>query len=114
MAWVTKKTLIAGQPGTKKYVQIYGDQLVAVRHKYDDVTERKRITVELVVDERVWHKRRPYGPDDPVYIRIDFGEIELGVRVRQAGGVWDRKKKLWQLPYRDVLALELEERIVKE
>ena len=31
-----------------------------------------------------------------------------------AGGCWNRKEKLWQLPYGEVLALGLENRIVNK
>ena len=49
-----------------------------------------------------------------MYIRVAFGEVQIGRLVRAAGGRWYREKKLWQLPYREVMALGLENRIVTE
>ena len=49
-----------------------------------------------------------------VSIRIDYGEVELGRRVKSAGAKWNRDQKLWELAYGDVVALGLEERIVPE
>ena len=44
--------------------------------------------------------------------KIDYGEIKLGKKVKQAGGKWNRSKKVWELAYADVAALKLESRIV--
>jgi len=54
MGVITKKTLIAGQPGTKKWLKIYGDALAGVIYKYDVEKKRKIITVELVVEDEPW------------------------------------------------------------
>ena len=37
-----------------------------------------------------------------------------GQLIKAAGGRWNRKEKLWQLPYGEVLALGLEDRIVNK
>jgi hypothetical protein len=47
-----------------------------------------------------------------VAIRIEYGEIDSGRQVEAAGGKWNRKKRVWELPYQQVQALELEERII--
>jgi hypothetical protein len=47
-----------------------------------------------------------------VDIKIQYGEIHLEKLVKSAGGKWNRVKKVWELPYGEVLDLGLEDRIV--
>lgn len=104
-----------GQPGTKKWLRRYGDRLVCVRYKYDAQRKRKFKTIELIVDEAPWsaeHKRIP--KNKIVGVRVEYGEITLGRIVRAAGGRWNRRKKVWELPYGDVKALGLTHRIVSD
>ena len=42
---------------------------------------------------------------DIVKIRINYGEINLGRAVKSLGGRWNKSKKVWELPYGDVLSL---------
>jgi hypothetical protein len=43
-----------GQPGTREYVEEYGDRLICVRYRYDAATQRRYKTIELIVDEAPW------------------------------------------------------------
>jgi hypothetical protein len=43
----TKKKLMPGEPGSKKWIDKYGDDLICVRYKYDSDKNKKMITVEL-------------------------------------------------------------------
>ena len=45
-------------------------------------------------------------------VKVKYGEIDLGRKVRAAGGKWDKSKRLWELPIEAVQALGLENRIV--
>jgi hypothetical protein len=47
-----------------------------------------------------------------VRIVNEFGEIHLGRLVRAAGGRWNKTKKLWEIPFGEVLELGLEDRLV--
>ena len=47
-------------------------------------------------------------------LTVAYGEVHVGKLKRAAGGRWNRKEKLWQLPYGEVLALGLEDRIVNK
>ncbi|MDA3873349.1 MAG: hypothetical protein PF795_05260, partial [Kiritimatiellae bacterium] len=47
----TKLTLRPGDRGTKKLAEFYGDRLVAVRYRYDEVTRKRIKTAEIIVDE---------------------------------------------------------------
>ncbi len=108
----TQKTLLPGQPGTKKWIKEYGDALVCVRYKYDPAQQRKIKNVELLVEEQPWNKDINRIPaNKTVRLRIDYGEIEKGRLVRAAGGKWKRDSKRWELLYREAVALGLEERI---
>jgi hypothetical protein len=40
--------------------------------------------------------------------------VEMREQVKQAGGKWDRSRKVWELRYEQVVALKLEARIVEE
>ena len=46
----SKRKLKPGEPGTQKFLQRYGDDLVCVRYRYDATTERRVTTVELIVE----------------------------------------------------------------
>ncbi len=67
-----------------------------------------------------WLLRKQFGKKKPkpkndnkiVNIRVDYGEIEIGKKVREAGGKWNRAKKVWELLFSDVAALNLESRII--
>ena len=101
-----------GQPGTKKLLEKYGKDLVCVRYRYDMERKRKIKTVELIVDEGPWE----YDPgriplNKIVSIRIEYGEMNLSRAVKTAGGKWNREKKVWQLPYKEVIDLGLKDRM---
>lgn len=109
----TKRKIYPGQPGTQKWIKKYGDDLVCIRYKYDPDTHRKMITVELVVEEKEWHKNYDHIPENKMMaIRIEYGERELGLKVRSVGGTWNRKEKLWYLPWNAIKALSLQDRVV--
>ncbi len=98
-----------GQKGTRQLQLVYGDTLVCVRYRYDEVKRRRSKTVELVVAEHEWM------PDDTlVHVQVAWGEKDLGVKVKQAGGKWLSEMKLWELPYGKVVALGLVERMVRD
>jgi hypothetical protein len=102
-------------PGTKKLIEKYGADLVCVRYKYDTESRIKIKTVELILDRQIWEKENnKIPPNKLVSIQVVYGEAQIGRLVRAAGGQCDRNKKVWQLPYREVVALGFESRIVKE
>ena len=111
----TRRKLVPGQPGTKKLLERYGEDLVCVRYRYDAERKISVKTVELIVERGPWVEKPKRIPDARmVSIRIDYGEVELGRRVKSAGAKWNRDRKLWELAYGDVVALGLEESIVPE
>ncbi|MBN1352172.1 hypothetical protein JXJ21_22425 [candidate division KSB1 bacterium] len=46
-----------------------------------------------------------------VGIKVQYIEKDVGIFVRKAGGTWDKKKQLWQLPYFEVIHTDLQDRI---
>ena len=47
-------------------------------------------------------------------VRVVFARVELRDQVKQAGGKWHHSRKVWELRYDRVVALQLEARIVEE
>jgi len=108
------RTLKPGEPGTKKLYRKYGKALYCVRYRYDKEKKLQLKTIELIIDERTWKPRKEkFAPNKKIFIRIRYGEIELARRVKSVGGVWNKQKKLWELPYFKVRTLGLENRIVQ-
>ena len=104
-----------GQKGTKQLLAQYGDRLICVRYRYDPERKKRLKTVELVVGERDWEPRRPpYADDQIVGVRIAFAEADVRQQAKQAGGKWNPDRKVWELRYRQAVALKLAARIVKE
>ena len=82
----TVKKVLPGQPGTKKLMKKYGEQLVCLRYKYDSKRGHKLKTVELVIEEMPWHKSpRKIPANKNVFLTVAYGEIHLGRLVRHAG-----------------------------
>lgn len=107
------KTLLPHQPGSAKYLTLYGDALTAVRYRSNEKDKKRRITVEIMVDERDWEKNaRRKPPDRIVKVRIRFGETALGRAARSVGATWNREHQVWEMRYCDAKALGLEKRIV--
>lgn len=106
-------TLKPGQKGTRQLVATYGERLVCVRYRYDPGRKKRFKTVEIVVGERDWEPPQPRSADDQlVGVRVTFEEVDIRARVKQAGGTWDRLRRVWQLAYRDAVALGLRDRVV--
>ena len=107
---VTKK-LAPGQPGAKKLTERFGEQLVCVRYRQDAEAGRRYTTVELVVDEGPVpiDKRTP----SVVHLRVDYDERALQQAIRQQGGVWDRKLRVWRVRRDAVLSLQLQNRVLR-
>ncbi len=109
----TRLTLKPGQPGTKQWVDKYGDRLVCVHYRYDAARRKRYKTVELIVEEVDWQPPPALTERDRmVYVQVKWGEAAR--RVKEAGGIWNRQKKVWELRYDRVVDLGLEGRIVGE
>jgi len=110
-----EKTLLPGEPGTKKLVEQYGQDLVYVRYRYDAEHDLTVKTVELIIDKRPRRKHPQYIPKNKrMPLRVDYGEVEIGRQIRAAGGIWNREEQAWKLAYQKVLELGLGDRLIPE
>lgn len=103
------RVLKPGAPGTKRLMAEFGERLLLVRYRYDEVRCRSIKTVEVIVDEHYWDPDRSRRM---VKIRIEPEADEIWQRVRAAGGKLNRKTWYWELPYREARKLKLLDRIV--
>ena len=110
----TIKKVLPGKPGTKKLLEKYGEKFVCLRYRNDFNKNKRLKTVELIVDERelVLQNKIPYNK--VMYLKIEYGEIDLARLVKGAGGKWNRPQKYWELPYGEVQSLGLESRIINK
>ncbi len=103
----TRLTLTPGANGTKKLQEQYGDRLVCVRYRYDEVRRMRIKTVELIEDESPW------TPAGALYlVQISYAETTLRTRVKEEGGRWNPERKLWLVTRETLRRLSLEDRIV--
>jgi len=107
----TRLTLPPGHAGTKRLLNEYGDRLVCVRYRYDDVLHRRLKTVELVVEDVPWIARESRAPT--VDIHPEHADDILGTEVRDSGGWWEPATQTWRIGSAAVQALGLEARIVE-
>lgn len=110
----SRKHLKPGQKGTKRLVEKYGDSLLCVRYRYDEIRGVRLKTVELVVEEKVLTPFLCYQDEDIVKLIVAFTEKNLRDRLKNAGGRWDPQEKLWLARYGSIRGTELEERILKD
>ena len=70
-------------------------------------------TVEIVVEEKDWKQEKNKIPYNKIVrIRVMYDEYEVISLVKHAGGKWNRSEKVWEISYREVISLGLEERMV--
>jgi hypothetical protein len=112
----TRLTLVPGKRGTQKYVAEYGERLVCVRYRYDEAKGKRYKTVELIVGEVDWQPALvvPHEPAEQsvVQVQVTVDEVEVRRQVKQAGGVWKPKLRVWEMAYGQAKALGLQARIV--
>ena len=109
-----QRTLLPGQPGTKKLVDEYGDNLICVRYRYDLKKKQRLTTVEIIIDRQKWNLNESRIPLNKIMnLKIEYGERELAQQVKSLGRRWNSQKKAWRLPFKYVQILKLEDRIIK-
>ncbi|MBI5898499.1 MAG: hypothetical protein HZB40_04680 [Rhodocyclales bacterium] len=101
------KKLAPTAAGARRLAARFGDALVCVRYREDADGGRRLTTVELVVDTR------PLPPGE-LLVHVAFEEAELRTKVKEAGGTWDAKHRLWRLPRATVRKLKLTGRVVRK
>ena len=110
---IIQRRIPAGRPGTKKLVEQYGDSLVCARYRYDPDLKRMTKTVEILIEERPWEPGKGRIPPNKwMPLRVGFEETVVRKLVKSAGGKWNPEHKYWLLPYREVMALGLKNRMI--
>jgi len=102
-----------GQNGTKRLVSEYGDKLLCVRYRYDEVHGVKLKTVEIIVDEKPVRTPR-FKDNDLVPVHVAYGETELRQRLRMLQAQWDAERKLWYVRFGLIRGTVLEERLAEQ
>jgi len=109
----TRLKLMPGQKGTKALVDIYGDALFCVRYRYDEESNTRVKTVEIVVGKKAWTPPQPmFSDDENVSVRIAFSESKLKNMARAAGGRWNPEKRLWLIQFGKIKGTALAKHIV--
>ena len=109
----TLLTRRAGQPGTKKLRERWGDDLVCVRYRYDEARKERLKTIEIVIERVPWKARKRPLPDAEVRVKIGPQEDLLRRAVLFAGGRWDELTDTWLLTGEAAIALGLGGRILR-
>jgi len=108
-----RRTLLPQQPGTKRWLEQYGKNLVCVRYRYDEKNSKKITTAEIIVKEQNWERNRRKIPLNKIMsLLVQYDEIEIRRLIKAAGGRWNSEAKVWELAYGDVVSLGLRDRIV--
>ena len=102
-----------GQNGTKRLVSEYGDKLLCVRYRYDEVHGVKLKTVEIIVDEKPVRTPR-FKDNDLVPVHVAYGETELRQQLRMLQARWDAERKLWYVRFGLIRGTVLEERLAEQ
>lgn len=108
------RKIAPGQKGTKKLHEQFGDRLLCVRYRYDDQSQNRFKTVELIVEETaLTPPARRLAANTIVGVRVELAEVELQRKVKQAGGKWNPARRLWEIRYDQAVKLALKGRIQK-
>jgi hypothetical protein len=111
----TRLTLQPDQDGAKQLRERYGERLVCVRYRYDEVKKERWKTVELIIEKSAWEPPSAQWQEDMIVtIQVAGPEREIRQRVKAAGGKWNPRAVVWELPYGQVVALGLTARIVSK
>ena len=111
----TRLTRQPGQPGTKQLFAEYGEKLICVRYRYDEVKRRRVKTVEFIVEETSYTpKAETIKPQTIVGLMVGYEETEIKRLVKAAGAKWNPERRVWEIRYDKAVVLELTARIVPE
>jgi len=47
-----------------------------------------------------------------MHLRVAYGEVSIGKLIKNSGGYWNKEEGYWELPYREVIALGLDNRVI--
>ena len=85
---------------------------MTVRYRYNKAEGLRYKTVELIEDVQPWNPILHFDLNRQIQLRINYEEKTLRETVKENGGHWDRKRKVWLLKYQKVLELKLESKML--
>ncbi len=104
-----------GQKGTMRLVEKYGDSLLCVRYRYDEIRGVRLKTVEIVVEDRQGMGSVRYWDGEIVAVTVPYTAKSLREVLKAAGGRWSPEERLWRVRYGAIRGhAGLVERIVRE
>ena len=104
-----------GRNGTKRLLEKYGDALLCVRYRYDEIRGVRIKTAEIIVEEKGGKPSLRYSDDDIVQVAVAYTEKRLREQLKAAGARWDREEKLWRVRYGSIKGnAELADRIKRD
>jgi hypothetical protein len=104
-----------GQKGARRLMEQFGDKLLCIRYRYDEIRQVRMKTAEIIVDERPCDPNMRHRDKDIVAVMVPFTKLALRDRLKAAGGRWNPEEKIWRVPFGAIRGdTELVERIMKE
>ena len=104
-----------GQKGTHRLVARFGEALVCVRYRYDELADDNLPTAEIIVDRWPANRRLRHRDTDLVAVAVPYTEKALRERLKAAGGRWNPEERVWRVLFRSIRGdAALVERIVRE
>lgn len=71
-----------GQKGTRRLVEQFGDKLICVRYRYDEIRQVRMKTVEIIIDERPCDPNMRHRDKDTVAVMAPFTKTALRDRLK--------------------------------
>jgi hypothetical protein len=107
------KHLKPGENGTLGLVERFGDALLCVRYRYDEIRDMRIKTVEIIVEEKPGRGKPRIRETDMVLVEVPFTMKALRERLKGVGAKWDPVQKLWRVRWGLIRGdRELAERVV--
>lgn len=99
----------------KNLVAEYGDALLCVRYRYDELSRTRLKTVELIIERKPWTPTsHRYMDSTLVPVRIGFQDKASRDQAKSAQGKWDPEAKVWYIEYGKIKGTELEKFVILE
>ncbi len=80
------------QNGTRRLVERFGDSLLCVRYRYDEIREVRIKTVEIIVDERPGRAEPRLRETDSVFVQVPYTMRALRERLKAVGARWNAEE----------------------
>jgi hypothetical protein len=114
------KTLRPGKNGTKRLVELYGDDLVAVRYRLDPLQQISYTPIELIIERKPAPSQginrtaqRLYQNRQSGVVPILRHETDLQRLAKNVGAKWQPDRQAWLMRRGDAVKLGLSERLIE-